>query len=46
MRHADFGLAGKFDFAVSGEAPRKSLHASYLYKQKILLIYISKKILL
>lgn len=26
MRRADFGLAGKFDFAVSGTVQRKSLH--------------------
>ena len=26
MRHADVGLAGKFDFAVSGTVQRKSLH--------------------
>lgn len=32
MRHADFGLSGKFDFAVSGTVQRKSLH-----------IHISKK---
>ena len=32
MRHADFGLSGKFDFAVSETVQRKSLH-----------IHISKK---